>query len=117
MASKPPYAEKFPRQWAWEQRNPDKVRNRQLRYKHGITLEQYNTMLEEQRGKCKICGALGGRINPRTQRPSNLSVDHDHKTNQIRGLLCDDCNTGLGKFKDQPKLLERAIHYLRGDHG
>lgn len=50
---------------------------------------------------CTICGDEG-----------NLVVDHDHKTNQVRGLLCNHCNRGLGHFKDNPNLLEYARIYL-----
>ena len=45
---------------------------------------------------------------------SPFRLDHNHGTGQFRGFLCDSCNTGLGKFKDDPDLLERAISYLRG---
>lgn len=52
-------------------------------------------------GQCNICG-----------KTANLAVDHDHKTNKFRGLLCSNCNMGLGHFKDDPMLLEFAQIYL-----
>lgn len=53
-------------------------------------------------GVCTICGNNG----------PNLSIDHDHKSNQVRGLLCMNCNIGIGHFKDDPELLEFARIYL-----
>lgn len=61
----------------------------------------------EHEGCCDICGS------PPTGRVKRLSIDHDHATGAFRGLLCNLCNTGLGMFKDDPKLLEKAILYLR----
>lgn len=86
-------------------KDPNKFRAWRLRYYFGITLEQYNSMLEEQGGVCWIC--------LRPQMKKFLAVDHDHKTNRIRGLLCGLCNQGLGSFGDSPELLHRAIKYLR----
>jgi hypothetical protein len=62
-------------------------------------------MVEEQHGLCYIC-----------RKPSayrGLHIDHCHATGNIRRLLCNDCNLGLGKFKDNPELLEKAAAYLR----
>lgn len=62
---------------------------------------------EAQDGKCAICGVIEEDA-PR----GRLSVDHDHVTNTVRGLLCGNCNPGLGQFKDDPKRLQAAIDYL-----
>lgn len=62
---------------------------------------------EEQLGRCKICGVREEQA-PR----GRLAVDHDHETGRIRGLLCNNCNAGLGQFKDNPELLAAAITYL-----
>ncbi len=77
-----------------------------IRYNHGITLQDYDKILEEQGGKCKICGVEtpGGR--------GRFHIDHDHVTGKIRGLLCSSCNTGLGLFKDDANILIAAAHYL-----
>ena len=74
--------------------------------KYGITLEEYNQMLIDQEGKCLICN------KHYTKFESNLSVDHNHKTGEIRGLLCKNCNVGLGFFEDNCNLLLNAINYL-----
>lgn len=73
----------------------------------GITIEDYKQMNEEQGGKCAICGSeIGDAMGNR------LYVDHNHKTGKVRGLLCSDCNFGIGKFRDSPELMKKAIRYL-----
>ena len=72
---------------------------------YGITLEDYDTMLEVQNGCCAICKTddVKGRF----------AIDHCHTTGKVRGLLCFDCNTGIGKLKDDPSLLLSAYEYLQ----
>ncbi len=73
----------------------------------GITLEEYNEMLEKQNHVCGICG------NYETcYRNKVLSVDHSHDTGHIRGLLCNTCNRALGLFKEDIETLTKAINYL-----
>jgi ribosomal protein S8 len=64
-------------------------------------------MLEQQNHSCYICK------EPETVTSRILSVDHDHETNKVRGLLCTNCNTALGKFKDNISFLKRAVEYLQ----
>lgn len=73
----------------------------------GLTLESYQALLAEQQGRCAIC-----RIDKPGSRIDNWCVDHDHRTGQTRGLLCTNCNQGIGKFKDDPNNLKRAAEYL-----
>tara|TARA_R110000796_G_C14249860_1_gene398432 strand:+ start:96 stop:485 length:390 start_codon:yes stop_codon:yes gene_type:complete len=76
---------------------------------YNLTFSDYDKMLEEQGGKCKICGTT----EPRGQsKAGRFYVDHNHDTGKVRGLLCNDCNTGLGLFKDSKILLIDAIKYL-----
>ena len=82
-----------------------------LRVKFGLTPDQYQILLETQQGHCLICSKTKDDIG------RNLSVDHDHKTGRIRGLLCDNCNVGLGHFFDSPSLLKRAADYLERQNG
>lgn len=72
------------------------------KHRYGITKEQYEQILEAQDGKCAIC-----------KRFKKLVVDHCHKTNRVRGLLCGGCNILLGHLDDDAKLLENGIAYLR----
>ena len=87
----------------------DKVtmRKRSLQRMYGITLEQYNMMLLQQRFKCALCESEdpGGR--------GRFHVDHCHDTGKVRALLCHYCNTALGSFRDDPELMEKAASYLR----
>lgn len=75
--------------------------------KYNITLEDYNTILALQDGKCAICGTTKS-----TGISERFHVDHCHTTGKVRGLLCHDCNTGIGKLKDDIKLLTKALEYL-----
>ena len=82
---------------------------------YGLTLEQYTAMVEYQDHKCKICGIHEtDNALDKTGNPKRLSIEHDHETGQIRGLLCNPCNTALGSFKDNVESLQRAILYLEG---
>ena len=63
-------------------------------------------MLAAQDGKCAICGTTS------TGNRKAFHVDHDHKTGKVRGLLCSNCNTGIGNLRDDIGLLNRAIEYL-----
>lgn len=82
--------------------------NRWLQHKFGITIEVYNKMLTRQNGTCAVC---------KTSDPGHgrkfFCVDHDHKTERIRGLLCDDCNLAAGKLKDNPDAALALAEYLK----
>lgn len=75
--------------------------------KYGISIEDYDRMSDEQNHVCAICGQPQNRANT-----SRLSVDHNHETGSVRGLLCHLCNSGLGAFQDDPQILTSAIEYL-----
>ena len=84
-----------------------KTRGRKTHLKKffGLTPEDYVALFNKQQGQCLICDTVNN--NGR-----NLSVDHNHKTGKIRGLLCTVCNSALGKFKDSKEMLLKAISYL-----
>ena len=105
----------------WRVRNPDsgekqtkrdrvRSRERMLRKKYGITSDQYNEILATQGGMCAIrgCEKRPGEIGR-----GALHVDHDHVTNKIRGILCSNHNTALGKVNDSIDQLQAMIDYLR----
>ena|ERR1035437_7804060 len=73
---------------------------------YGIGTKEYNELVVKQEGKCLICGIHQNNLG------KTLSVDHNHSTKEIRGLLCNSCNLGLGYFKDNLINLMRAIKYL-----
>ncbi len=74
--------------------------------KYAIHTPEFVRMVREQHNKCAICGAIG------SQESVSLAIDHCHYSGNVRGLLCFNCNTGLGKFKDDVNLLQSAIDYL-----
>jgi hypothetical protein len=81
-----------------------------LKRRYGLTKADVARMAEEQNHCCAICGTPEKEMRNGITR--HLAVDHDHGTGAIRGLLCQSCNTGLGKFRDDPLILARAIAYL-----
>lgn len=85
-----------------------------IKANYGITDEDYCRMWVEQEGKCKICGTSDyGKSSGKFGRECGVfCVDHCHETGNVRGLLCQDCNRGLGCFSDDVTALQRAIDYL-----
>jgi hypothetical protein len=77
----------------------------QLKRQFGIDQEDYMWLLSQQNGVCAVCEKPPGS--------RHLAVDHDHKTNKIRGLLCSNCNAGIGMLRDDPKILLAAVSYLQ----
>ena len=94
-------------------RDTTKRHGYKLKHKYGMTVQDYDALMEKQGGVCAICK------NPETSRHSKskevqrLAVDHCHESGKIRGLLCQACNTALGKFNDNLSTLESAILYLK----
>jgi hypothetical protein len=89
----------------WNEANPEKWREYRLRYNYNIGLAEKAAMMVEQRGRCAICG---NQCNL-----EDLQVDHDHFSGMVRGLLCVECNKGLGCFRDDPSSLEKAASYIK----
>jgi hypothetical protein len=92
---------------AWRKANPEVILASNLK-KYGITLAEYERLLKKQKGVCAIC-----KKPEYDARQRRLSVDHDHETGRVRGLLCARCNRALGMFNDNPELLRSAARYLR----
>ena len=96
----------------WKAKNPERWielnRRSDLKKKYGLTTDEYQSLCSSQGNVCAICG-----MPQNSKRGPNLSVDHCHETGKIRALLCVKCNTGLGMFKDDPRLMERAAEYIR----
>ena len=87
--------------------------SRLLKHEYGITLAEYEVLFTKQNGVCAICERPEKTIDKKQNKARRLAVDHCHSTNKIRGLLCFECNTGIGKFGDNPQLIERAANYVR----
>ena len=91
---------------AWREANPERAVDSQLRSDYGISLADYDEMLEAQDNGCAICGKTEAEEGKR------LAVDHNHETDQVRGLLCGNCNQAIGKLGHDPERLRNAIAYL-----
>ena len=83
-----------------------------LRRRYGITIEEYDKMLEKQNGCCAICGIHCDDI-----KSKHLCIDHCHQTGKVRGLLCRSCNAYLGLWKEDINFFKRAILYLQDSDG
>ena len=90
----------------WQLKNPDKRKAQRIK-KYNLSKEQFDAMLQSQRGVCAICGTDGGG-----RKSIFPFVDHCHATGRVRGLLCSACNFGIGKFRDNPDLLRKAAEYV-----
>lgn len=86
-------------------RTGDSIRRMNLKARYGISSDVFEAMLSGQNGKCKICAAPHTKEKP-------LVLDHSNRDALIRGLICSDCNLGLGWFRDSVEFLKRAILYL-----
>lgn len=84
-----------------------RIQNCNLKKKYGISLEEYNTLFEQQNYCCAICN------RQEEEGRGKRNVDHCHKTGKIRGILCQQCNTALGKVGDSEEILYKMILYLR----
>ena len=111
----------------WREKNPEKskaiykkysqsekgkTKNRKFAKKqrllsYGITEEVLESMKIKQDSKCAICGVKISEV------ARNFAIDHDHGTGAVRGLLCMNCNIGLGAFRDNKKIMRKAIDYLK----
>lgn len=98
----------------WKDSNKEKVIAAQIHRKYNLSIEELQQLIKNQEGLCSIC-----KRNPELDgigRWNKLVVDHDHITGQVRSMLCQSCNSGLGHFKDNLTLLQKAVNYLR-EHG
>lgn len=82
-------------------KNPERVKNYNLKRWYGIDLEEYKTLCDEQSGRCSICNEKG-----------KLVVDHSHKTGKVRELLCNKCNSVLGYIKERKEVALELAKYI-----
>jgi len=87
------------------------TRDRHLRRKYGITARDYDRLLAEQGGGCALCGVKPEELTAGRYR-TYLHVDHDHETNDVRGLLCPEHNLLLGRFGDSVEMFRKVVEYL-----
>lgn len=91
---------------AYNKRNPRQKINNRLQNSYGITLEEFEQLLIDQNNCCAICGT-------EHKKEQSLHVDHNHNTGEVRGLLCHNCNFGIGHFQDDFNLLIKASEYIK----
>jgi Recombination endonuclease VII len=99
-----------------KQRKWDSSRAKNLFYQYGITVAEFEELLEAQDGRCAICRELPKDPESSASRHHAdrvLNVDHNHETSRVRGLLCAQCNRALGLFRDDLLLLEAAVAYMK----
>jgi len=97
------------KQRKYNRENPEKRKNTMLKNAYGITLEQYNQIFEKQKGKCAICKRHQKELT------RTLCVDHNHKTKQVRGLLCVTCNTDVSVVENRLKEMLKYLNKYRKD--
>jgi hypothetical protein len=103
---------------AWHARQSPEVRERrriasyeyQLRQKYGLSRAEYDEMWERQGQRCAICSRTKDDL---LHRRYKMVVDHDHETGVVRGILCDDCNVGIARLREDIATIENAAAYLR----
>lgn len=98
------------RQRKWHTDNPRASRGSKLKSTYGITIEQYDAMFISQGGICLICGCP--ETVKRNGKIKNLSIDHNHVTGKIRGLLCQKCNQALGLLGENPVTINSLLKYI-----
>lgn len=103
------------KKWAEANKEKDKrsKQNSRLKLRFGITVEDYDKLLDSQNGVCAICGQPETKTHNGTDTVIALAVDHCHTDGHIRGLLCKRCNQTLGQVEDNIDILENMITYLK----
>lgn len=102
----------------WKVNNPDKVKAANIRNLYGIDSAQYKSLIDSQSNCCAICNKHQSEniTDKRNNKIRDLSVDHDHSTGAVRGLLCYHCNLAVGMLKDSIVIAQSLVEYLRA-HG
>jgi hypothetical protein len=88
-----------------------------VKNKRGLPDGEEEAMFARQEGKCAICALPLGRLDEETGRPIKTCIDHNHRTDRVRGLLCDPCNKGLGMFNDDLAIIRQAVTYMEKNDG
>jgi hypothetical protein len=91
----------------YNKRHPEKARAKRLLDRYGLTVEQHEALLKHQNDSCALCK------RHKSTNELGLHIDHCHKTDKVRGILCPSCNQALGLLQDNPELCELAASYLK----
>jgi len=111
------YAKARHRKWCADNKGQVAAYNRRagIKRRYGLTLEELAALLGNQGGECAICSVVITLDGPRGK--SKAYVDHNHATGKIRSLLCIECNTAIGKFRENTEVMRKAIQYLETHNG
>lgn len=114
------YHREYQRQLRQCPHQSQKIRERNIRSKYGLTIDEYREMHAKQKGQCAICqtpiaqawqsGAMSGAN--KGPRKGLAAIDHCHKTSRVRALLCSPCNAALGNLRDDPTIMRKAARYV-----
>lgn len=96
-----------------EQQSVERLKDLYYKRTYGISLEEFNSLLDIQQGECKLCYR---KVSVEGIGPNRAVVDHCHKNGHVRGILCNECNRALGYFHDNITAIENAVDYLRNDN-
>jgi hypothetical protein len=105
----------------WREKNKEKLdkwfdehkkdkRLYDVKRNHGLSAEEFHKLIDDAGEFCPICGTKFEGVGAKMTAPH---IDHDHKNGKIRGIICSSCNLALGKFKDDPEIVEKAAAWLR----
>lgn len=97
--------------------DPDRYRGYRYKRNYGIGLVEYKAMFEAQGGLCAVCKRENDVFLKKSGARKNLSVDHDHSTGKIRGLLCERCNHSLGKLREDFDIIINLAKYVQEHKG
>ena len=92
-------------------------RNSEFKRYYGISEKEVSEMYQAQSGLCKICNTQMEVFSSSEDKRQTFCVDHNHDTGKVRGLLCSDCNRGIGFLKDNSEILRKAAEYLESSNG
>jgi hypothetical protein len=96
----------------WNSRSPKKRLEQHLKYKYGVTHQEFISAWTDQSGKCSICFDELPDLMQYANRRRGYAIDHNHETGKFRGILCLRCNSLLGMAKESSRILASAIGYL-----
>jgi hypothetical protein len=115
--SSPQYrADQLVRSTRWAREHPERIAEITRMHNYGISADEYNKKKQKQKNRCALCGKKETNKD-KSGKIKSLSVDHDHKLNVVRDLLCGSCNRGLGFFFENVETLSNAIKYLKKHKG
>lgn len=90
----------------WHKRNPERSRDMYRCRKYKLKRGDFDKMFKDQDSKCAICG----EVDPKGR--GGFHVDHCHETEKVRGILCHNCNLGIGNLQHDPRIMRAALEYL-----